>query len=139
MTDSKESSFSFSDLDSRTLANEGVDVEIINPATGVSTGFVIHVLGMDSKVYKDLEAKQRRARLARVAKMGKIPPRTDDEMRESALDLMVACTVRWGMKDGSPFDVECTPENVRDTYERYDEIKEQVEAAIIDRTRFIRA
>lgn len=137
-------SFATLNLDSRTLANEGIDVDIMHPVTGVPTGFYITVLGRDSDVYQKLEAKQQQQRLARMARLGKLPPRTNEEMKESALELIAACTKGWGMRpdeDGNPrtFEPAFNPDEALHMYRTTPEIREQVEAAIVDRARFIKA
>lgn len=108
--------------------NEYTDVVIVHPISKKPTGATIRVGGEYSREYRKALREFRDVKLS--------DPNVDGE--ESALDMLVTCTVGWsGFTDnGKPHPF--TPENVRALYKKHRWIREQVDSAILDKRLFIR-
>lgn len=57
-------------------------------------------------------------------------PITVEEMQEDAFEVLIACTIAWSgfAFPGETQEPECTPQNVRQVYKRYPQIRRQAEA-----------
>lgn len=130
--------FSFEELDTKTVADLGYEVEITK-ADGEPTGMFIKVLGTDSNVYQKLREKFDRARIKMMAKSGR---NAVDSLYDSAknhdLEMVAACTVSWRHeKMEMPFSADDKDQLV-DFYNKYPLVYDQVRVAMNDRTNFIK-
>lgn len=137
--------FSLDSLDSRSKADEGVEIEIIAP-DGVGTGFMLSLLGEDSKEYRRVQEEQRK-RIFRGAMRGtaQAAPKVEEQLAQiddHALNLLVACTRGWRMANGNIVTFRGAPlpyskDNARRLYtEGPPIVREQAERAIKDRANF---
>lgn len=130
-------------------ANEGVEVEILDPETfeticdenGNETPLFVTVLGADS----DLAIAQGRRRTqavvkkmmgARGAKASMAKVDTDELVGQRDEDL-AELVVGWRNFEESGEVLECTRENVLYVFKEYPFVKEQVRDAVNDRSRFL--
>lgn len=119
----------------RRVAEEGVDVPLLDPVTGESTGMKVKLRGRDAPTLKALELEQRRRRLEQLARDGL--ERADPQQRdEEELEMITAATVGWdGLElDGEP--VAFSAEKARWFYTEFPCFLEQARLAIIKRANF---
>jgi hypothetical protein len=115
----------------KNLADEGVWITI--ELDGVETDMEFKVLGSDSKLYRD---KQRVIADKRFSK-GMLKKISSAELEAEGLSLLTACVVDWsGVEDDSGL-IECTPANVKQILKDNIWIREQIDAAVADRSNFI--
>lgn len=84
------------DLNTATVADSGIDIEIYDPRTGAPTGIVIGMLGSDSQAYLEADRKIRARTLALAKKrrdftVGMEP----DAVEAAATERMTACFLYW--------------------------------------------
>lgn len=127
--------FDLDNFDSRKRADEGFELQLIDPTTSQPGQEFITVLGRDSQVWQDESDDFQRGVGKAMAKSGKITPLSPEERRAATLSILAACTVKWrGEKLGKiPFSKEAA----RALYTQYPAIYEQVDAAIADRANFL--
>lgn len=140
--------FDLDAIDTKTLADEGVDMVVKKIGSDEpllarnNKPVTLTLLGPDSDVYREQTRAQVRKRLLRTTNKpgGGFSELDLLEADGDALDLMVACTVGWKNvldTDGKP--VEFSRDAVRALYTGYPVVREQADAFIVDRTRFIKA
>jgi hypothetical protein len=129
-------------------ANAGVEVEIFHPGTTKNLGIFITVLGKDSAEFLKLQRAQQKRRMDKMAKFGafKVNAISPEEIEEDAVELLAACTKKWrqvGVKDGcikwKGQELACTMGNAEMVYAEAAWLKEQIDAAIGDRSLFTKA
>lgn len=128
--------FNFDDLDTKTAAETGVEVEILK-ADGDSSGMWITVLGVDSSQFQKLRDKFDRIRVRQMAKAGR---NAVDAIYNSAKDndyeLIAECTVGWRHESmDMPFDVS-DKDALVGFYKKYPLVYDQVRVAVNDRALF---
>jgi hypothetical protein len=139
-----------SELDSVSAANEGVEVELVNPKTGAGTGIFVRILGSDSDVFRKKTQEQQQRRMSRLFKGGRMNPNSysSSEAERDAIDLLAACTKSWRRASGEGEsatllvkgeELSCTPENAKRLYSTFPWIKEQLDEAISDRANFLKS
>lgn len=143
-------------LNTKSAAERGVKIDILNPITGAPLGIRFILLGTDSAAYKKAVRDQQTRRIEAAKKnRGMASLRTPDEAEAEALDILVACTVGWerdvtddeGTVTGVAPEIErnvgeflpFTPENARMIYadSGYTWLREQVDREIGDRRNFL--
>ena len=126
-------------FDTVTKATEGVEVELLDIASGEGSGVFIKVLGTDSKAFKQRSAElSRNAVDRRRARDGQ--PADPDENDSDEAELLSNCTVAWrGLENDDGTDLVFTKAKAKELYLNYPLIKEQVDRAISDRARFIKS
>lgn len=136
MVNEKTSVFSFDELDTKTAADAGVEVEIMK-ADGDSSGMFIKVLGTDSGAYAKLRERFDRARIKQISKQGRHAVDTlFDQSKSQDLELAAECTVSWRhVSKEMPFDVKDKDQLV-DFYAKYPLVYDQVRVAMNDRALF---
>ncbi len=140
--------FCIPELDTTTLAEEGVAVALktlagapLLNAKKDAVGLILY--GADSSQYRKAARKQARSAMAR-AKARKDEAEVTDEALDQAeadsLAVIVACTKGWfGVLDSKGKAIPFTPEGCAEFYRRFPPAKEQADAAIVDRARFMKA
>ena len=128
-------SFDLSEL-SDVTNQEGI-VSIIHPKTGVELGIKITVASRDSAKYRKMESlvKNRNTAALQRGKRNLSAEAIDAGM----LDILAACVVGWEGLEWGGQAIECTDHNIRDVYEKFPFIREQVEEFVNDRGNFISA
>jgi hypothetical protein len=134
-------SIDLSVFDTKTQADQGIELEILHIKTGKPTGFRIRVLGEDSAVMQERVRAYREQVLesSRVAMRG---TRTHEDIESEGIERLVIATVGW--TEGATFFGEAFPfsrENARKLYTdpRIPEIREQVERGMAKRANFLPA
>jgi hypothetical protein len=123
-------------LDVRPGSDDGRWLTLRDPDTDQELpGSRLKLLGADSKIWKDLQLEQRRARLDFFESSGKTridPGRADEE----DLSRLIAATVAWeGIGNGAE-PLPLTAANVRDMYLAVPEFRAQAIGYIITRANF---
>ncbi len=126
--------FDLDNFDSRKGAEEGFELQLTDPKTGMPAEEYITVLGADSDAFQTEYAAQMRRHAQRIQKSRKAIL-TFEEQRANGIALLAAATVSWrGPKLGKvPFSKDAAAE----LYAQYPEIHEQVDRAIGDRANFL--
>lgn len=113
-------------------------VELTHPGTGAPLGITIRILGQDSTVYRRVSSEQQDKRLAQLMKRGTAKPLTAEQAESDTIERLATCTTGWtGLeKDGTslPYSLD----NARDLYRTHAWIREQLDEAIVDRSRFFK-
>lgn len=123
-------------FDTKTKANEGVEIELRDLRTGKGSGAFIKVLGTDSDRFAELSADRARQVTAILERTGK-KELSREEINGLTVDLLVGCTVGWrGLESGGEV-FEYSPANARRLYEEFPAIREQINLAIADRSNFL--
>jgi len=122
-------------LDTNKASEEGVWVEIENPANGEFTGIRIKVLGMDSKVYQDQTRKVQDRNLKKGFRgMKNLKTETLDNNK---IELICDCTTEWEAVEYNGEPLECNAENKRWLYKTFRWIFDQVDEFMGDRGNFL--
>ncbi|MDK2122602.1 hypothetical protein [Parachitinimonas caeni] len=132
-------------LDTISACEKGMSVTI-RDADGVETDIRVHIVGVDSAIYRD-ESRRIDARKQLATKRGK--ELDGDDLEEAYIGLLAACTTGWdkleadatlaadlgGELDGE--QLKFSREVARALYRRFPLIKGQVFAALLDRAAFL--
>ncbi len=116
-------------LDTRKAANEGRELVIVDPATGLDTDIKILLAGQDSDIFQKLDRKASRERFKRL-KQGRQLNLTPEEIEDEQLQMLVACTLGWSdlLENGQPVTFSAT--EAKRIYRNYPIIRRQVAAFI---------
>lgn len=112
--------------------DDGVDVEILHPATAEPIGMVIRVAGPDSARQKKARTAVNNARL----QMSRNKRLTAAELEADGLKIVVASIISWSGVEENGQTVELTTESATDILTRYPFILEQINAVVGDRVHF---
>lgn len=123
-------------LDSKKGANEGRELIIVNPATGLETDIMITLAGIDSDIYQaiDREAARKRFKLLSRRQELKLTP---EEIEEERLDMLAKCTLGWSGLQENGQDMPYSYANARRIYQNYPVIRRQVDQFIGDQSNFL--
>lgn len=120
--------------------DEGIEIEITHPKTGVGTGLKVRVASYSSERVKRV---QRRLTNVAIRENKRNPKKvgTVEELEERAVEITAAAVVDWSgfMLNGAA--LPCTPENVLTVLSNPDLwfISEQIDKAADDQASFIKA
>lgn len=122
-------------LDTRKGAEQGIDLEIVDP-NGEKTEIVITIRGADSHTYQAKFTEIRRRVNNQLQKMRR------DRLPQGDLDaydieLLAAVTVGWKGIDLDGASFPFSESNAQRLYADYPAIREQVDAAVNDRSNFL--
>ena len=138
MAEKKQKAEGFDLLQARTIdkANEGVEMEILHPATSAEMGMFLTVHGEDSEAYKRALGKIADRKEKQQRKTGKSRISHED-IQYGMLATSLECISSWRgvVEDGKP--VEFNRPNLRRILTEYWWITEQVTAFINDRANFM--
>jgi hypothetical protein len=116
------------------MEEAGIEVPIMkDEPNGGPSGFVIKLAGPNSK-------RQRAAQEEAVKRARARPPdykASVQEMLDGVLDTLVAATISWKYPDGFE-GPPCTPDNVRRIYTQHGGVRQQVEQAALNVSRFMK-
>ena len=127
-----------SKINPKQASNEGSIVEI--KIDGEATGATITVRGKYSDVAEKMQRAALRKTLQDYKKAGKYVPTDPDDQETERIAYAVACTIAWeGIegKDGQP--LEFTEANATALYREHKWILVQIDEAIGDDARFLKA
>lgn len=112
--------------------DDGVDVEILHPATAEPIGMVIRVAGPDSARQKKARTAVNNARL----QMSRNKRLTASELEADGLKIVVASIISWDGVEENGQTVGLSTESATDILTRYPFILEQINAVVGDRVHF---
>jgi len=136
--------FNLPGMDTRTLSEEGVDMqvkslqgEVLKDADGKPV--TLKLLGPDSDKYRAMTRQQVRKRFQRAAGADATKD-TFAEDEADALNILVACTVGWsGVNTTKGEPIPCTPDTVRALYTNFPAIRDQADVFMASRANFTKA
>lgn len=133
-------SIDLSMFDTKTVADQGYDLDIVDIRTGRPSGFRIRILGMDSKAVQDHMTAYQEEITERL-KANSRSSSTPEEIEAKTLERLLIATTGWSENavfDGQPFPF--SRENAKKLYTdpRVPNIREQVERGIVNRVNFLR-
>jgi len=124
------------------FAEQGVDMELMDPISGDvlkqdnGDPVTIHLLGMDSKAFKQINRKQQRRRTEKMLKSrgNKIDYSVSEEDRA---EMLAAVTTGWspGLEEDGEI-IEYSEDAAYDLYLKYAWIAEQADKFIAERANF---
>ena len=123
-------------LDTVRNANEGEKVTLSHPGTGElfyngdGSEMTVTILGPDSDKWKTTRHAIYNRRMA--LKKARV---SGEEVDNTLLNSLVAVTVSWNITLGGE-QPQCTPDKVREVYEKYPWVMKQVQAYFDDETNF---
>jgi hypothetical protein len=131
--------FDLASIDVVKDSNTGASIDLYHPTSGADLGIKIHIIGRDSDKFRETQAAQGRKRLAKMKKTGFQTNGLQADTESDGIELLAHCTTGWeGMVMGGkavPFSFD----NAVAIYTSHPWIKEQVDAAIADRSLFTKA
>ena len=134
MTGQKKAPFDFSSRDSARRAEEGAELEVLDPVSGEGVGAFITLAGADSAAYRNAlnAASRRRGKTSRGRTFD------PDRLLAESAEILAACTLDWKgvLVDGER--LPCSRENAVKLYIRFPWLREQAEAFIADRAAYLR-
>ena len=135
-TTATPAAFDFATRDVAAKAEEGAELEVLDPATSEAVGVYITLAGADSVVHRKAVAnisKRRFNNQKGFRNKGFDPERMEAE----SIEILAACTLSWkGVQvDGAP--LTCSRDNAIKMYTRFPWLREQVEQFIGDRSAYL--
>jgi len=123
------------------FAEQGTDMELMDPISGDvlkqenGEPVTIHVLGMDSKAFKQKNREQQRKRTEKMLKSraNKVDYSVSDEDRA---EMLAAITTGWAGLEEDGKEIEFSEDAAYDLYLKHSWIAEQVDQFILDRANF---
>lgn len=139
----------FANLDTVEGSNKGFELRLFNPTTLKDLDIWITVLGRDSDEYRNLSNAHQQKRISKMSRAGSVRATfsTPEEFDREAVELLAAVTKSWRqVEDGKERDtltvkkeeLVCGKENAARLYKEYPWVKEQVDAAVLDRANFLK-
>jgi len=131
----------FAELETKTAANEGVEIEIMKP-DGESSGLFIRVLGQDSDAFNKLKERHDRARIRALSKGGRAAVEgMFDVNKNNEMELVCACCLGWRHVNGKPmpFAIGGDEEDTLEFFIKFPIAYDQVRVGIYDRMNFTKA
>lgn len=128
--------FDFATRDVVAKAEEGAELEVLDPVTGEAVGVYIMLAGADSAVHRKAVTNVSKRRLN--GQKGFRAKGFDPEKMEAEnIEVLAACTLSWKgvLVDGAP--LTCSRDNAIKMYTRFPWLREQVEAFISDRSEYL--
>lgn len=128
--------FDFASRDVAAKAEEGAELEVLDPVTGEAVGVYIVLAGADSSVHRKATASLSKRRLN--GQKGFRNKGWDPEKMEAeSIEILAACTLSWKgvLVDGAP--LPCSRDNAIKMYTRFPWLREQVEQFISDRSEYL--
>lgn len=130
------------DLDIKSFANHGIEVEVVHPVTGIplkgldGEPWIIKLIGKDSDKYRKLNSDIIQRRFTNQSDRQKITPEDIEEERHLVLS---GCILDWKnfVKDSQVFHF--SKENAEYMVRQFPWFAEQIESVIISRERYFLA
>ena len=128
--------FDFSSRDVAAKAEEGAELEVLDPVTSEAVGVYITLAGADSSVHRKASVNISKRRLN--GRKGFRNRGFDPEKMEAEnIEVLAACTLSWKgvIVDGAP--LPCSRDNAIKMFTRFPWLREQVEQFIGDRSEYL--
>lgn len=124
-------------FDTVTKSNAGAEIQLKRIDGKLSDAFIT-VIGCDSEKFREMRLERRRAEVKRL-ESGAMKELSQREMDEIACDTLAKCTLGWRgiAKDGQ--ELTFTEQAAFNLYLQYPAIREQIDAAIMEREHFVQA
>jgi hypothetical protein len=117
-------------FDSVSRADEGVEMELLDPVTRKKTGAALILHGMDSRIYKTAMKEG----VAKLRALGREVASEEGEAMDK--ELVARCTKGWrGLAEGGE-ELRFSEEEARKLYEKYPELYERARDFIRSRANF---
>lgn len=123
-------------LDTRKGAEQGFELQLTHPQSGVPLAGRITLLGQDSQAWEDKLRELLKARVARLQRNRKNVASVE-ELEADAVEQLVAVTQGWSGLSFAGEAYAYTAENARKLYTGYPWIREQAYEAVNDRGNFL--
>lgn len=129
-------------FDTTQLADNGSDLELTTPNGALildeatKEPWSIHLLGVDSRRYQELQHKVANRRISRRARNRKALT-TSEELDSDQLELLVEITTGWKHIVVDKKLLDYSKENARMLYTRFPWVREQAEDYVADRSNFL--
>lgn len=128
--------FDFATRDVAAKAEEGAELEVLDPVTSEAVGVYITLAGADSVVHRKAVANisKRRFNNQKGFRNKGFDP---EKMEAESIEILAVCTLSWkGVTvDGDP--LPCSRDNAIKMYTRFPWLREQVEQFIGDRSAYL--
>lgn len=131
-------------LDTSTAAEAGAIMTVQHPVTGAvltqddGSAMTITFAGEDSERYRSATRAATNRRL-KAQQSGRQMQLSAEELENDALERIVACTIGWNGIGVSGEALPFSPDNARALFKKLAWLREQAEAFIGDRSRFLKA
>lgn len=129
-------SFDFASRDVAAKAEEGAELEVLDPANGEPVGAFIILAGADSSAHRKATAAIAKRRMNGV-KGFRAKSFDPEKFEAESIEVLAACTLGWKgvFLDGSP--LACSRDNAIMMYTRFPWLREQVDQFISDRAAYL--
>lgn len=125
---------------------QGAEMIVTHPATGIETDIGITLAGLDSPQYRRALHAQRREASQEVAKelgdsregVMRIAALVGEKFAEKRAAVLAAVTLRWRGITENDAPLACTHENARRLYDEHPWLADQIESFMGNRDRFFR-
>lgn len=128
--------FDFAKRDVAAKAEEGAELEVLDPVTGETVGVFITLAGADSSVHRKATAMiaKRRMNGAKGFRSKSFDP---EKFEAESIEVLAACTLGWKgvVVDGAA--LPCGRDNAIKLYTRFPWLREQVDQFVSDRTEYL--
>ena len=137
--DGEKPKFDLSQLDTSKASEIGAVLEVLHPVDNTPLGIKITLAGADSDIYRRFMAKIANKARQRIKPGRPYTPPTQEEDRENAVNLLVACTLGWEGIIMRGEEYPFSPENARVLYSDpgFSWLYDQVDGFIQDRANFL--
>jgi hypothetical protein len=134
------------DLNTKSAADAGIDIELFHPASGVPLGITITMHGSDSQAYTDAERKISNRQREHAKRTRDFSAGLDYDQQQAALvERMTACFIGWSEKGkktielDAGIELEATKENFRKliTDRGFFWLRQQVQTGMDNVTNFL--
>lgn len=128
--------FDFTTRDVAKKAEEGAELEVLDPVTNEPVGVFITLAGADSAIHRKTTATIAKRRLSNTK--GFRNRALDPEKFEAeGIEVLAACTLGWKgvVADGAP--LPCSRDNAIMLYTRFPWLREQVDQFVSDRSVYL--
>lgn len=122
-------------FDTRTRANQGVEIQLKDLRTGKPAGAFITIIGQDSDRFQEVKTEQ--ARELADSMSGERP--TAAMINAMTCRTLAACTLGWRGLDGPDGPLQFSVSAAEQLYRDYPAIRDQVNEEIADRANFVLA
>ena len=128
--------FDFASRDVAAKAEEGAELEVLDPVTGEAVGVYITLAGADSAVHRKAAVNASKRRLN--SQKGFRNKGFDlEKMQEESIEIFAACTLSWRGVQVDGALLPCSRDNAIKMYTRFPWLREQVEQFIGDRSAYL--
>lgn len=134
--DTTTSGFDIAALDAVNYSQDGTDVEIINPRTGLKTGVVVTVQGAFAPRFQEMLSRQKKRDALRAR--NPVARAVGGEEEDDTSELLSEVTLGWKnmVENGKP--LAFNKAEARRVYEAYPVIRSQVLAAALEVANFVK-